>query len=64
MFGIADDILVVGFDDGGMVYDNALRRVLPLCQKVNLKLSREKCHFRLSSVPFFIEVILQAWSKT
>ena len=38
VFGIADDILVIGYDDGGLDYDNTLRRVLLMYQNVNLKL--------------------------
>ena len=32
MFGIAGDILVVGYDDDGRDHDNMLRRVLHMCR--------------------------------
>ena len=31
--------------------------MLKWCQDVNLKLNREKCHFRCTSIPFFGEVV-------
>ena len=31
--------------------------VLQRCEEVNLKLNKEKCHFRCTSIPFFGEVI-------
>ena len=31
--------------------------MLQICRHVNLKLNKEKCHFRCTSVPFFGEVI-------
>ena len=48
VFEIADDILVVGYDDDGMDHDYTLRRVLLICWKVNLKLNKDECHFRYS----------------
>ena len=45
LLGIADDILVVG-------YDNILHRVLLICRK-NLKSNKDKGHFRHTSVSFF-----------
>ena len=57
VFGIADDILVVGYDDGGRDYDETVCKVLQRCCKVNLKLNKGKCHFRCISIPFFGEVI-------
>ena len=57
VFGIADDILVVGYDSNGKDHDETLQQVLQMCRKVNLKLNKDKCHLRCSSVPFFWEVI-------
>ena len=54
MFGIADDTLVVGYDDYDRDHDNTLRRVLQICREVNLKLYKEKSHFRCFSVAFFV----------
>ena len=31
--------------------------MLKWCQDVNLKLNKEKCHFRCTSIPFFVEVV-------
>ena len=54
VFGIADDILVIEYDKDGTDRDEAVYKVLK-CQDVNLKLNKEKCHFR--SIPFFGEVV-------
>ena len=53
VFGITDDILVIGYDANGADHDAALQR----CEEVNLKLNKEKCHFRCTSIPFLGEVI-------
>ena len=55
--GIADDILVVGYEDDGRDHKNTVPKVLQKFRKVNLKLNKDKCHFRCTSVPFFGEVI-------
>ena len=52
VFGITDDILVVGFDRDGKDHDVTLQRVLEVCRQVNLKLHKEKYHFRCIQVPF------------
>ena len=57
VFGIADDILVVGYDKDGTDHDEAVYKVLRWCQDVNLKLNKGKCHFRCTSLPFFSEVV-------
>ena len=57
VFGIADDILEIGYDIDGTDHDEAVYRVLKQCQDVNLKLNKEKCHFRCTSIPFFGEVL-------
>ena len=57
VFGIAHDILVMGYDKDGTDHDKALDKVLKWCQDVNLKLNKEKCHFRCTSIPFFGEVV-------
>ena len=57
VFGIADDILVVGYDTDGKDYDEMLQQVLQICRHVNIKLNKDKCHFRCTSVPFFGDVI-------
>ena len=57
VFGIADDILVIGYDKDGADHDEAVYKVLKWCQEVNLNLNKEKCHFRCTSIPFFGEVV-------
>ena len=57
MFGIADDILVAGYEADGKVHDETIWKVLQRCRQVTLKLDKDKCHFRCTSVPFFGEII-------
>ena len=57
VFGIADDILVVEYDKDRTDHDEAVYKVLRWCQDVNLKLNKERCHFRCMSIPFFSEVV-------
>ena len=57
VFGIADDILVIGYDKDGTDHNEEVYKVLKQCQDVNLKLNKEKCHFRCTSIPFFDEVV-------
>ena len=54
VFGIADDILVVGYDTDGKDHDEMLQQI---CRWVNLKLDKEKCHFRCTSFLFFSGVV-------
>ena len=56
-FGIADDMLVVGYDSDGKDHDVTLLKVLQICWQVNLKLNKYKCHFSWTPVPLFGEVI-------
>ena len=46
VFGITDDIIIVGFDADGRDHDVGLEQVLQRCRKANLKLNIEKCLFR------------------
>ena len=57
VFGITDDILVIGYNEDGVDHDEAVHMVLRWCKEVNLKLSKDKCHFRCTSIVFFGEVI-------
>ena len=59
VFSITDDILVVGYKENGRDHDETVQKVLQRCREVNLKLNKDKCHFRCTSVPFFGEVILR-----
>ena len=56
VFGIADDILVIGYDKDGADHDEAVYSVPRQCQDVNLKLNKE-CHFRCTSILFFGKVV-------
>ena len=56
VFGIADGILVIGYDDSGADHDATVHKVLWQCKEVNLKLNKEKCHFRCISILFFEKV--------
>ena len=57
VFGITDNILVIGYDENGADHDAAVVKLLWQCKEVNLKLNKEKCHFRCTSILFFVEVI-------
>ena len=57
VFGIADDILVVGYDADCEDHDDTLQGVLQRCRQANLKLNQDKCHFSCTSVPFFSDII-------
>ena len=59
IFGIADDILVIDYDNDGTDHDAMMCKVLQRCEEVILKLNKEKCHFRCTCIPFFREVILR-----
>ena len=52
-----DDILVVGYDGDVKDHDETGWQVLQICRNINLKLNKDKCHFRCTSVPFLGEVI-------
>ena len=41
----------------GTDHDEAVCNVLRQCQDVNLKLNKDKCHFRCMSIPFFGKVV-------
>ena len=57
VFGIADNILVIGYDKDGTDIDKAVYNVLRQCQDVNLKSNKDKCHFRCTPIPFFGKVL-------
>ena len=41
----------------GKDHDDTLYRVLQICRQVNLKLNKDKCHFRCMQVLFFGKII-------
>ena len=53
IFGIVEDILIVGYDASGADHDRTVCRILQICKKENLKLIKDKCHFKYTIVPFF-----------
>ena len=57
VFGIADHLLVVGYEDNARDHNIMVQKVLQRCRDVTLKLNKDKCHFRCTSIPFFGEVI-------
>ena len=57
IFGIADDILFIGYDEDGTDHDTAVHKVLQQYKEVNLKLNKDKYHFRHTFIPFFGKVI-------
>ena len=59
VFRIADDILVIGYSKNGADHDEAVYSMLRWFQDVNLKLSKEKCHFRCTSIPFFNKAMMR-----
>ena len=56
IIGMTEDIFVVGYDRYGKNHDT-LQRVLQVCRQMNLKINKDKCHFRCTQVPFFGEII-------
>ena len=54
---IADDIIVAGYKSDGRDDDNTLYRVLPICEKENIKLNKGKYHFRCTLVSFCWDII-------
>ena len=46
-------ILIAGFDDLDRNNDVILDKVLRICREVNLRLSKDKCNFRYTGIPFF-----------
>ena len=47
VFGIADNILVIGYDKDGADHDKAVYNVLRWCQDVNLKLKKRQVSFQV-----------------
>ena len=57
IFGIADDILIVGYDADGINHNRTLGQVMEICHQENLKVNNKKFHFRCTKIPFFGEVL-------
>ena len=56
VFDIAD-ILVIGYDKDVADHDETVYSMLRQYQEVNLKLNKDKCHFRCTSILFFGKVV-------
>ena len=52
-----DDILIVGYNIVSRVLDRTMKQVIQICHRENLKLNKNKCHLRYTTIPFFGEVI-------
>ena len=46
VYGIEDDIPVVGYNSDGKDHDEMLQQVLQIYRNLNVKLNKDKCHFR------------------
>ena len=57
IFGIADHNLTVGYDRDCTDHDDTLQRVPQVFRQVNLKLNKDKCHFRYMQGLFFGKII-------
>ena len=52
VFSIADDILDLVYNRNGKDHNDTLWKALQICWQVKLKLNKDKCHFKYTSVPF------------
>ena len=57
IFGIADNVLIVGCDANGIDHDRTLRKVMQVFHWENLKLNKNKCNMRCTKTPYFGEMI-------
>ena len=57
VFGVADMILITGFDEWSKDHDKTLEKVLHICRQVNLNLNKDKCPFRCTRIPLFGDII-------
>ena len=60
IFGIADDILIVGYDENGCDHDTTWRQVMQICKKEKFK----RKMFQVHSVPILQRDYSQKWSAT
>ena len=57
VLGIADDILVEGYDTNGRGHKRTLRQVMQTCHKENLKLNKNQWCFRCIRVHFIADIV-------
>ena len=50
IFDIADDLLVIGYNENGTDHDEAVYNVLRCCKEVNLKLNKDKCQMYVHTI--------------
>ena len=46
-----------GFNKLGSDHNKTVGKVLKICRKANLKLSKDECHFRCTRIPLYGEFI-------
>ena len=59
VFGIANDILIAGFDDLGRDHDEVVDKVIEIFRNASLKFNKVNCHFMCTSSLFFGKVLSQ-----
>ena len=57
IFPMPDDTLIAGFDEKEKGQDETLDKVFHICRQANLKLNKDNCLFRCTSIPFFGKII-------
>ena len=50
-------MLAVRYDEDSTDHYEAVRKVMKLCRKENLKLNIDKCHLMYMNIPFFGEIV-------
>ena len=63
-FGIANDILAVGYDNDGMDHDNTSRRVILICQKSKYEIKSRQMLFQMYVSPILWWNHFQTWCVT
>ena len=51
--GIADDMIIMGYQDDGKDHDEAVVKCLKIARDANLRFGPDKCIFRCTQLPFF-----------
>lgn len=55
--GIADDIIVYGYEDDGSDHDKNLQAVMSRARETGLRFNADKCKIRCTELPFFGHII-------
>ena len=56
VFGTADDISIVEYNSDERDHNGTLIQIVQICHQQNLKVNKNKCHFRCPKTPLFGEV--------